>query len=254
MNKQRAVETFVSRANEARLHQFEQLMNATVEQLFEKVKAGDYLDYLYKIYNAMVKEQGVGFDNLYDILFFILMYSCRDDEQLYDAFLNEDEEVLWLVHYLSVEAVSSLGEKLARYYEEKLGFPPNSLAYRYNLGVPVSAYGDIIDVLGHYEFALCLDKSVKEGDWIGDWLVVKNNVRDTKHPRIRISYKGKESGTWAFWRTDNKENFVLPRVNTKEVDVFEGTTWWPVLTYMDEIMEWLREVDKETTQSAVNPS
>lgn len=288
------IQNFVAVAGEERLRQLQQIMNDTVEEMFEKIKSNEYPFFLAEHHQKLVARYGdeCCFDDIHDLLAFILAESMRDDEKLseaikrweffhwktarwmddnsvYEAARILNVEAFLYLNYLIKEAVSKLGEKLAQYYAEKLGFPKNSLAYRYNFVGMHSFFGDIVDVFGKYDFALCLEGDVEKGDWIGDWLVVgKENPY-----RIKLLYKGKRGRVWRFAdlyqeyfyknskitkrrkrgkKTDTgldlEPAFILPEGFSEYAGIYEGLDWVVSLNNMDEIMRELRKIDKSTDE------
>lgn len=110
-----------------------------------------------------------GKKNIFRAIHTYLIYRCSDDKNLLHCILNRDRYVMRYIKYVLRDALLTLGKRLAEYFECKLGFPKGSLVFRYDFTVRGNN-----NVFDKYVFALYARRDLRDGDSIGDWIVLSN--------------------------------------------------------------------------------
>lgn len=157
------VETNVSRQI---MEQVKNVLQQETDKLFELIKKRDYTSWLMSISDVEVE-----LDSMYDYFVHAIIESDIDKDKLSSLLANQDfykrfNSEIWRTIY-------DLGEKAALYLEEQLGFPKNTLMFKYDIFAPSPSYGMMTDILGQYQFAIKTNKNLKEHDTLGDWIVTK---------------------------------------------------------------------------------
>lgn len=178
------------------MQQVKTVLEQQVENLIDLIKKRDYLGWLMSLEDFEI-------DTMYHYFVHAVVESGVDEERLEALFEDQDFRKEFVSEIW--RAIHGLGEKAARYFEEQLGFPENTLVFKYDWTVPVPIYGMVTDILSQYQFAIKTDRILNENEVLGEWVV--DELHNDKHLVLRHTKSG---GVLEFSKISNPSKIFSP--------------------------------------------